>query len=500
MATSSARKLTHSTNVLQTMNPIPTLIHYSITLLAWGYGVLGFIAMKDRFDERFDQFIEVVSNKELYSFFTENSRFLITLGLATVAGATLLALFIVFILSKIGAEFLNAVAYGVPVLILAVGVFLFVKDFYLPVTVAVLAVGGISLLIALILYQKIRLGAALLETSAEAVTANKKTILVALGYVIIFSITFVLGLGGAFYTTDLISENVGWKGRTLAVFLYFFVYGIINYSYLFYSDGLNIAIFYRWVRGDDHVSFLEGIREVQKVRGRVILLGVMFALLNAINKTLDYFVAKESKNTPWAKFNKLVAKILYWVLIVFVLLYKLLFWAFRTLNYYTLPVLVIEKRSLTGSVSRSADLAGKSLIDMFIGEVGVGLVSVIYMVFSFLFMAVAGLVTGHTYVYDELGGNQTWIALGTMVAFIIAGFIPIWIVQRPLRIAYKTLLFTWITDEETRDIIEKSRLTSKLVGNLDKALAKARKIEEERAKSAGMTVEELRNPYKTKKK
>jgi len=380
----------------------------------------------------------------------------------------------VWLMSYIGAELVNTVVFGIPVVLTGAGIasFFLFDEVWIGIVLIVPAI--FLLVIALLVGKRVILGSKIFEMSNEAVNDEKGTLLPVLFFAFMSIITFTTGIAAAIYTganINLISSNK-WV-EYLVFFLLIYVYLAIHWTMLHFSDAINICIFKRWNNYKDS-SISYAMKDVWKIKGSIVLFGMFMAFFDAIIKTIQFFASRKfwkkwKQNKVWAT----TLKVLKWVFIIFVLLLKWLFKILKFLNYYTLTIIVVEKQGFVKSMIRSADLSLDSAADVIIGKTGVNIAKGLFTVMTFGVFSAGGFFLGYYWLFDwfanQLGidkageyyglGYNIWFSLAIAAVFFFFGYLPTTAILRPISTAYKTILFFYIADPFRGHPGRRTRLT-----------------------------------------
>ncbi len=380
----------------------------------------------------------------------------------------------IWIMSFIGAEFVSAVVFGIPLAILGGGIYCIIDLKPIWIGIGIVALAAMLIMVILLVSRRIVLGAKIFETSCEAVNENKRTLIPILIFAVASIITFILGAATSVWVINLswLNDQETWV-QWLVLFLVIYVYLAIYWTTMYFLDAINICMFKRWNNYKD-ASIRYAMKEVWKVKGSIVMFGMFMAFFDWIVKIVQYFGAKKIKET--SKFYKaftIIKKVLYWVFILFVLLFKWLFKIIKFLNYYTLTIIVVEKQGFIRSIARSSDLALDSGADIIIGKTGVNIAKGLFSVMTFAIFVVAGFFVGRYWFGISISVSTDFGVLalfGVVVAvfFFIFGYLPMSALLKPLNTAYQTILFFYITDPFRGKPGRKTRLSTDVQESISK--------------------------------
>ncbi len=407
-------------------------------------------------------------------FIFQHGPFLTALLVGLLFASIIFALFEMFLLTRIAAEMVVIVVFGSPLLFVALGA-LIVTRATIPGAV-VLGIGAVLLLIVLFFRKRIIFGAKMFEFAAEAAWANKNTIIPNVFYAIMMAIMAFLWVGfmnlsyvmsEMAYNQGVVDDPQTLAGPLIAVgsFLYLF----FSYTFLFFSDGTQIIIFHRWFNKQSNISLGTALHDVWMVRGTIALFAFALTVLQRLERLLERWLAR----TP---FQGIV---------------HFIFGIIRFLNYYTLPIIVIEKRGLEHSVKKSVRTVGKSFVEVFTGAVGISIANFLFRVITFILFGIVGFLVGTTFVSQQFGygfgftGDAyliTRIIIGIITAFIFVtfGFMPLNLILHPIAVAYKTVMLNVASaymEGTGANALKRTQLPSDLVRRADE-IFNSKKVQE----------------------
>ncbi len=251
---------------------------------------------------------------------------------------------------------------------------------------------------------------------------------------IVFQFTPIQVLLG---TEPLTVEN-GWPlavGLVLYIFLTTFFF---NLAY-----GTSSAMAYLYMRGRD-ASLGNGLRSSLGVIGALAVLSI-FSVIIAIIRMIIRAVARKAGGVGRVAGNIADVGIAYlWMLI----------------NYFTIPVMIVERKSATQSIKRSAIMVKDNLVDVLIKETGVRLAFKVLAMILFIGFALAGGALGWIMTQD------LFMTILVLIGFMILAAIPITLTLRTFDIIYVTLLYIYIR-KETGEIKGKIAIPSSVMKKID---------------------------------
>jgi hypothetical protein len=136
---------------------------------------------------------------------------------------------------------------------------------------------------------------------------------------------------------------------------------------------------------------------------------------------------------------------------------------------------MIENKKFFPAVKRSYRLVVNNLVDVILAQAGVGVVYGFFMFLMLIFYGVAGAAMGVWFIIPAFPGVLSYLpaeilAMGlgelsigaiTAIAFFVLGFIPAFVMMRPLQTAYKTVLYEFALDKE-QGFMRRTRLPDKI--------------------------------------
>ena len=451
---------------------------FLLVIAAYGFGIFSIIKLatnnQDLIGWVTDRFSDVTASFGNYLWWA------IGIAGALFVIGVIFAYFQVWLMSYIGAELVNTVVFGIPIVLTGAGIasFFLFEQVWIGIVLIVPAI--FLLVIAILVGKRVVLGSKIFEMSNEAVNDEKETLLPVLFFAILSIVTFVTGIAAAIYTgsninyimNEVVHSSNKWV-EYLVFFLLIYVYLAIHWTMLHFSDAINICIFKRWNNYKDS-SIKYAMKDVWKIKGSIVLFGMFMAFFDAIIKTIQFFAARKfwkkwKQNKAWAT----TLKVLKWVFIIFILLLKWLFKILKFLNYYTLTIIVVEKQGFVKSMVRSADLSLDSAADVIIGKTGVSIAKGLFTIMTFGVFSVGGFFLGYYWLFDWFAaklsidtsgsyyglGYNVWFSLAIAALFFFFGYLPTTAILRPISTAYKTILFFYIADPFRGHPGRRTRLT-----------------------------------------
>ncbi|MFX0052948.1 MAG: hypothetical protein ACFE8U_16855, partial [Candidatus Hermodarchaeota archaeon] len=113
-------------------------------------------------------------------------------------------------------------------------------------------------------------------------------------------------------------------------------------------------------------------------------------------------------------------------------------WMF--MNYFTLISIVQNKKGLKDSIKDSAKTTWNSLLDVLVGESGFGLTTFIFAVINSFLWIVIGFSFGY-FLIQDLGFGIIFALI-----FLILGSMPYNVVTMPMKVAFRTFLYSYAKD------------------------------------------------------
>jgi hypothetical protein len=202
-----------------------------------------------------------------------------------------------------------------------------------------------------------------------------------------------------------------------------FLLAVFTYSLL----GINVAIVYIWYRGVDP-KLKDGVHTVLYQLPNILVFGLYSALVYAIEAIVYSVGRKDNESSTAADIaNEIIDRI----------------WG--TINYFTLPAIIIENLPTKVAIKRSIYMLVKYLPDVVVKE---SLVRSTIDIMSLPLFLICGAI-GFVFSWLFLPHTFLWILFGTLFV-LLATWIPILIVLFSLDIDYKTILYAWALDEEAK--------------------------------------------------
>jgi hypothetical protein len=388
-----------------------------------------------------------------------------------------------FGLSKFGKEALWVITLLIPVVILGAGVYVsFIEPFasiylYAPLGVKLgyipLAIGALMLLVIFLLRGKISFAGDILEFSASGVAKESGTIILSAAFGLFAIIATAMdGLFSYWVWDNLLEPQTGLLGDPLIQFILIFILAVLGawviYSAMYITEGAIVAVIDDWYTNPDadKANAFRGLRRAFWHSGALVKLGFIMGLLDTVGKYAMNAEkqARQSKNP------------IYIISMIFV---RFVAWLVKGLaafvTFFTVPAIMIENKKFIPAVKRSYRLVVNNLVDVILAQAGVGLVYGFFMFLMLIFYGAAGAAVGVWFIVPAFPGVINYLpaeilALGlgelsigaiSSIAFFVLGFIPAFVMMRPLQTAYKTVLYEFAIDKE-QGFVRRTRLPDKI--------------------------------------
>ncbi len=292
---------------------------------------------------------------------------------------------------------------------------------------------GISVLLLVFVYryrQRIRLAGIFLEMSAKALWREKQVLLISLMVILLSVFTGIANLGVLHFVSGYL--QYGYLDIVI-IFLVFLAIAWVQYSIVYLGEGSVIQITHDWYRnpGQDAASLGRGVRAALDSSGPILKLSFVFALLAVLRRSLHSQAQKGGG--PGMAFS-----------LVGSLLLSFAEGILGFVTYFSLPSIMIEKLGFKDSVKRSARLVWRHMIDVILGNSGVGVGVLLFSVPALAMFGAAGLLVG--YLLFPAFGFLSGLVMA--ILFVVFGFFPLWILFKYMYAIYKTILYEYALDSE----------------------------------------------------
>ena len=362
------------------------------------------------------------------------SLILITIGLM---------IFILKLIAKIGKEVTTVLFYSGPVILLFIGALSFLIGVFI-LAIVFVALGALFLFLVFRWKDRIRLAGSLIELSAKAVSDEPEIIGVSMIFSIFAFTSAIVGIAGTIWiyyvsSSYFDSETIG----GILAFLYDLVYAWVVYAAMYFSNGIIVAIVDDWYRSPskDQAWLAKGTKRVLKSVNPIIKLGFVMALLDTVARYARNIRMEQAKKNP----------VLIVALIFFKIASALAYGLAQFVTFFALPAMIIEGKGFKDSIKRSWDLIKNHFIDIIIYVSGVSGVYMFFIFIMILLYGVSGYLVGMFILVPILGISEDLMVVAgilTAIGFLVFGFIPAYVMVRPLQVAYKTLLYEYALDRE----------------------------------------------------
>jgi len=177
--------------------------------------------------------------------------------------------------------------------------------------------------------------------------------------------------------------------------------------------------------------------------GPVVLLGFIFAILDALSRLTRLAQTRiKVRGTGDMMFLVLV--------LISRIIVSIAKGIIEFITFFSLPCIIIERKGLMEDIKRSAKLVWRRILDFLLAYTAVNWAYGLLILLSFSLFGISGFATGYFLVYYYLPFDR---ALLTILIFLVVGFIPSFIMIRPLYTLYKTFLFEFAMDRESNFVL-----------------------------------------------
>ncbi|MHA2033135.1 MAG: hypothetical protein ACW99A_09480 [Candidatus Kariarchaeaceae archaeon] len=407
-----------------------------------GYGIFGFyqlVVADPEVAEAVGDLFQIGQD-----FFSDNWKFILFTILIIFSAIILLAVIQIYLLSFIGAELVVGIVFGFPTIMILLGL-LFINSG----GIFLLIIGGIFGLLAYVFRRQLIFGAKFFEYSTEVVVQNFNTLIPMIGVAFINGLLGFMYFGAASYTYFLFYDPESESSSYLALSLVSLVYMVGQSMVRYFADAINVSIFFRWYRDIPQRSVSDALGDVRQVKTTVLAFGALMGFITWLRRVL-----REQREKARGGGNAVAAA----MMVVRSLLFasEFMLRIFEFLTYYTLPVIVIEKKGLSDSVQRSGNVISHTLGKVIGGNIGMGIASFFFNIINFFVLIIIGAYFGHSYAYDQLLADSSidessarlGLAILMAIIFLIFGYYPLSILFTPIRTAFSTLLFIYVADQQ----------------------------------------------------
>ncbi|MFW9779793.1 MAG: hypothetical protein ACFFE8_13140 [Candidatus Heimdallarchaeota archaeon] len=386
----------------------------------------------------------------------------------------ILAYVIVWIMSKLAQEVTIAVSILFPIVLIAVGGLLATAGAASSdsetaglLFVGIFIAGFGVLLLAFVIWKftVIKRSGQFVEFSAQLVLAEKAVLAmpvllglysIVTGFFMLFGFIKIVTL---FSVYNPATDAVEWSAPgILAAIIFEYVY-LIVYLGIYYSlSAAVISYASDWYRGLD-----PDLNSAMKDVTQTLPVIIKFAFAMATVKIIISAVTQSGRQAMSSQrgqdnIGAAIGGFIFAAIGGFFISILGAIWMF--LNYFTLVSIVQNKRHLTDSIKDSAKTTWNSLLDVLVGESGFGLTTFIFMIINSILWVVTGFGLGWA-VGQNIGYG---IVVG--VIFFILGSLPYSVVTMPMKVAFRTFIYSFAKDT-VEGFKKPSRLPTELRGELN---------------------------------
>jgi hypothetical protein len=364
----------------------------------------------------------------------------------------LASIFFVYVIlkitSKYGKQITLFAGFAIPILIIIIlAIFIAIAPFAVPVVTIFLLPAIVFLLVIILRRERLILAGEIVCLSAKAILYEKEMLLVSFlsGLFVYITSIFDLLVIAYFFNFFISSDPI--SAYSLA-FLIFFASAWVIYSFSFYFDSIIIAITDDWYRNpsEDAANIKKGMKRAWDMIGPVVLLGFIFAILDALSRLTRLAQTRiKVRGTGDMMFLVLV--------LISRIIVSIAKGIIEFITFFSLPCIIIERKGLMEDIKRSAKLVWRHFLDVLLAYTAVNWAYGLLILLSFSLFGISGLATGYFLVYYYLPFDRLTSALLTILIFLVIGFIPSFIMIRPLYTVYKTFLFEFALDRESNFVL-----------------------------------------------
>ncbi|MHA1860138.1 MAG: hypothetical protein ACTSVF_03445 [Candidatus Asgardarchaeia archaeon] len=399
-----------------------------------------------------------------------------------VAAITTLVLFLGFIgsilflkgLSKIGKELTIVLTFGLPVLTVALGILatMLVGTYGLIFS----GFGILMFLFAYIFRDRIYLAGDFIEISAKAVSSEIETVGLSLLFSVFSIVSSIMNLAVTYYVWDKYLSAMNNVIVEVSISLLLILVGSwIIYSAMYIIEGATVAIIHDWYRNPsrDVAYASKGLRKAFKYSGPIVKLGFLMAILSTIARfarRLEVSARSERRN-PLVVIGAIALS----------MISRIAYGLAQFITFFAVPAMIIEGYDFKNAIKRSYKVIWDNFIDVVIANSYVGLVYGVMILIMFLFYGASGFLVGYFLFYPMLvfPADPILVSMGSAVFFLLFGFIPSYLVLRPLNTAYKTILYEYALDKEALKMgkeLPPSRLPESIRNRIEEIVENPRRM------------------------
>ncbi len=381
---------------------------------------------------------------------------LVILSLLLSFGASSLAKKLGGTLIYIGAFFMNVMAWLAPVLLIVASGFNFA---IIASSWPIMIPGFFTLFITLLLFtvwkDKVKRAGELIKLTGQVCLDEKGVFIPPLLTMIFTLVAAALWAGIIFYFVPfdvLIGTIEPTLEQNVTMGLGVVIYLFVTIFFYYFAYGVSSAMVYLYMRGQDP-DIGDGFKATLSVVGGIIVLSIASVIVKLVILAIQ---AISRKSGPGGRaLGRLVSGIINWV------------WAL--VNYFTIPVMVAERKGAKDGIKRSASLVKNNFVDVIIKETAVRWGFGVLAAMFFIAFAVGGAVIG----WFIFAGDILMTIVIAIIFTVFAG-IPSTLTLRTFDIVYVTLLYVFIRRKEG-DISGKTAIPSAMSKELDSAYSRAQR-------------------------
>ncbi|MHA2224503.1 MAG: hypothetical protein ACXAC8_04830 [Candidatus Hodarchaeales archaeon] len=470
-------------NIKTDFSRTPTWIYLAIVLIlyTWGaFATIGFI-----FNPEYESVLESILDSIVAGISSVGPigfvflLFIVAFGAIFITFSVIMAYIIVWIMSKLAQEVTMVVTILFPLVLIAIGALMagggFLASAENASTISIIGIilagfGALMLIFVIWKFSMIKRSGKFVEFSAQLVLDEKAVLAmpILLGIFSIITGFFMLfgflGILDVFLVQpssgDPTISPVGWVFAVIFEYFYLIVFLGVYYSL---SAGV-ISYSSDWYRGLDP-DLGSAMKDVRQIFPIIIKFALAMATVKIIIQIVTGAGRSQTRSGQSSAGSQVAGFFFAAIGGIFISILGAI-WMF--MNYFTLISMVQNKRGLKDSIKDSAKTTWNSLLDVLVGETGFGLTTFIFSIINALLWIIIGFSFGF------LMGQDLVFGIVFAVVFFILGSVPYNIVTMPMKVAFRTFIYSYAKDS-VEGFKKPSRLPAELRGEFKNLSSKRKK-------------------------
>jgi hypothetical protein len=321
-----------------------------------------------------------------------------------------------------------------------------------------------------------------IEFAAKLVTQEKMLLLLPLVIGIFTVISVFFMIFSAIEIFILFPANSDGTINSYATLLFIageFIFVLLYAGLYFLLQSIMVSYAYDWYRGKDP-NLRTALKDVRQAAPIILKLAFITATIQniiAIFRFIASFNQLSKKESKGSNGNFILQLI---TIVIFLFALAIVNTLGRLLTFmtpYTLPAIVVKKKSLTDSIKESAEYIWVTFVDYVAGGSGFGTVMAIFTIINIILWFFIGQFFASDWVASGLISSDT--AAFVVLIFVLFSFISYQVLVMPIKVAFHTFMYSYAMDIMT-DMKYPSKFPEIFINEFDMLITIGRDVDRRR--------------------